>query len=101
MPQASLGVSPAEGSAYVGIDTLQEQTRLRALRRGYTFNLVVVGECTLHSQHSHHWYTGGDRSYHTQVIGLLMKGLASQTGELACYVCLTYLHVVCWVGLYY
>lgn len=47
MPQASLGVSPAEGSAYVGIDTLQEQTRLRALRRGYTFNLVVVGRSGL------------------------------------------------------
>lgn len=46
MPQAAVGVSPAEGSAYVGIDTLQEQTRLRALRRGYTFNLLVVGEYT-------------------------------------------------------
>lgn len=47
MPQAAMGVSPAEGSAYVGIDTLQEQTRLRALRRGYTFNLLVVGRSGL------------------------------------------------------
>lgn len=40
-------MSPAEGSAYVGIDTLQEQTRQRALRRGYTFNLLVVGRSGL------------------------------------------------------
>ncbi|KAG0730346.1 Neuronal-specific septin-3 [Chionoecetes opilio] len=47
MPQAAVGVSPAEASAYVGIDTLQEQTRVRALRRGYTFNLLVVGRSGL------------------------------------------------------
>ncbi|KAG7163980.1 septin-9-like [Homarus americanus] len=47
MPQAGPGVSPAEGVTYVGIDTLQEQTRLKALRRGYTFNLLVVGRSGL------------------------------------------------------
>lgn len=46
MPQAAVGVSPAEALIYVGIDTLQEQTRQRALRRGYTFNLLVVGKYT-------------------------------------------------------
>ncbi|XP_069938348.1 neuronal-specific septin-3 isoform X2 [Cherax quadricarinatus] len=47
MPQAGPGVSPVEGVTYVGIDTLQEQTRLKALRRGYTFNLLVVGRSGL------------------------------------------------------
>ncbi|XP_071524219.1 neuronal-specific septin-3-like [Panulirus ornatus] len=47
MPQASLPLSPAEGVTYVGIDTLQEQTRVKALRRGYTFNLLVVGRSGL------------------------------------------------------
>nr|XP_045622191.1 neuronal-specific septin-3-like [Procambarus clarkii] len=47
MPQAGPGMAPAEGVTYVGIDTLQEQTRLKALRRGYTFNLLVVGRSGL------------------------------------------------------
>lgn len=44
MPQPGNDVAPAEGVTYVGIDTLQEQTRIKALRRGYSFNLIVVGE---------------------------------------------------------
>lgn len=48
MPQAGvLDLSPPEGLTYVGIDTVQEQTRLKALRRGYTFNLMVVGRSGL------------------------------------------------------
>lgn len=47
MPQAGPGSSPVEGVTYVGIDTLQEQTRLRALCRGYSFNLLVVGRSGL------------------------------------------------------
>ncbi|KAK4297575.1 hypothetical protein Pmani_030028 [Petrolisthes manimaculis] len=47
MPQAGPGSTPTEGSTYVGIDTLQEQTRLRALRRGYSFNLMVIGRSGL------------------------------------------------------
>ncbi|XP_068236165.1 septin-9-like [Palaemon carinicauda] len=47
MPQARLDLSPPEGLTYVGIDTVQEQTRLKALRRGYTFNLMVVGRSGL------------------------------------------------------
>lgn len=47
MPQASMDVCPVEGVTYVGIDTLQQQTRIKALRRGYTFNLMVVGRSGL------------------------------------------------------
>ncbi|CAL4077714.1 unnamed protein product [Meganyctiphanes norvegica] len=48
MPQAGVTENgPSEGSTYVGIDTLQEQTRIKALRKGYTFNLMVVGRSGL------------------------------------------------------
>ncbi|XP_042868349.1 neuronal-specific septin-3-like [Penaeus japonicus] len=47
MPQPGNDVAPAEGVTYVGIDTLQEQTRIKALRRGYSFNLIVVGRSGL------------------------------------------------------
>lgn len=28
---------------YIGIDTLQEQVRVKSVKRGFTFNLVVAG----------------------------------------------------------
>ena len=31
---------------YVGFDTVQEQIRKKSLKRGFEFNLMVVGECT-------------------------------------------------------
>ncbi len=30
---------------YVGFDTVQEQIRKKSLKRGFEFNLMVVGEC--------------------------------------------------------
>lgn len=38
------GCLKTDVAGYVGIDTLQEQIRKNVLRRGFEFNIVVVGE---------------------------------------------------------
>ena len=41
------GSLKTEIKGYVGIDTVQEQIRKKALKKGFEFNIMVVGESNL------------------------------------------------------
>lgn len=38
---------PAADFGYVGIDAILEQMRRKAMKQGFEFNIMVVGECSL------------------------------------------------------
>ena len=41
------GTLKTEIKGYVGIDTIQEQIRKKALKKGFEFNIMVVGKCLM------------------------------------------------------
>ena len=41
------GTLKTEIKGYVGIDTIQEQIRKKALKKGFEFNIMVVGKCMM------------------------------------------------------
>lgn len=54
---------------YVGIDSIQDQIRKKALKRGFEFNIMVVGEYFLREM------TPSGRSFYLKVIATIPPSL--------------------------
>lgn len=47
-PQGKGDKTHGSDFSYVGIDAILEQMRRKAMKQGFEFNIMVVGECDLH-----------------------------------------------------